>query len=461
MTSTIPQPAGWPFIGNIFEIDTSFSCQTFHRLMQQFGEIYQLNLMGRRLIVVSSHALLNELSDDRRFKKAVGGALMEARNLLHDGLFTAFNHEANWAVAHRLLSPSFRPSAVRQTFDGMREICADLVGKWVRNDDQAPIDLTADFTRLALDTIAYCTMSYRMNSFATDDPPRFNEAMSAFLLECNGRANRPYLINFFMRGRNAAYTSNIEYMRGVAENIIAERRISGREKHDLLHALLHGRDPRTKEGLSDREVADNVLTFLLAGHETTSATMSFAIYYILKNPDVLRKLQTEIYTVVGDQPIQCEDLDHLHYLTAILRETLRLQPPAFIRVVYSVEDTTIGGGRYAIPAGSGIALLIREAHRDPAVWGADAHEFRPERMADGRFEDLPPNAWQPFGYGARGCIGKNFSWQEMRLVLCTLVQQFDLALADPAYELELSQAMTIKPKNLAIRATPKLLKACC
>ena len=140
--------------------------------------------------------------------------------------------------------------------------------------------------------------------------------------------------------------------------------------------------------------------------------MSFAIYYILKNPEILRKLQTEIYTVVGDQPIQCEDLDHLHYLTgecsyvyacypisyasiaipcassdrlcvsscvdlkltdrpAILRETLRLQPPAFIRVVYSVEDTTIGGGRYAIPAGSGIALLIREARRDPAVWGAD------------------------------------------------------------------------------------------
>ncbi|KAL1663021.1 cytochrome P450 [Schizophyllum commune] len=458
MTSTIPQPAGWPFIGNIFEIDTSFSCQTFHRLMQQFGEIYQLNLMGRRLIVVSSHALLNELSDDRRFKKAVGGALMEARNLLHDGLFTAFNHEANWAVA--------RPSAVRQTFDGMREICADLVGKWMRNDDQTPIDLTADFTRLALDTIAYSVWAAGASiaaaiAFIADDPPRFNEAMSAFLLECNGRANRPYLVNLFMRGRNAAYTSNIEYMRGVAEKIIAERRISGREKHDLLHALLHGRDPRTKEGLSDREVADNVLTFLLAGHETTSATMSFAIYYILKNPEILRRLQTEIYTVVGDQPIQCEDLDHLHYLTAILRETLRLQPPAFIRVVYSVEDTTIGGGRYAIPAGSGIALLIREAHRDPAVWGADAHEFRPERMADGRFEDLPPNAWQPFGYGARGCIGKNFSWQEMRLVLCTLVQQFDLALADPAYELELSQAMTIKPKNLAIRATPKLLKSCC
>ncbi|KAL1741166.1 cytochrome P450 [Schizophyllum fasciatum] len=460
MTSTIPQPAGWPFLGNIFEIDTSFSCQTFHRLMQQYGEIYQLNLMGRKLILVSSHALVNELSDDRRFKKAVGGALMEARNLLHDGLFTAFNHEVNWAVAHRLLSPSFRPSAVRQTFDGMREICADLVGKWTRGDARAPIDLTADFTRLALDTIAYCTMSYRMNSFATDDPPRFNEAMSAFLTECNGRANRPYLVNLLLRGRNAAYRSNIEYMRSVAESIIAERRSSGREKHDLLHALLHGRDPKTKEGLSDREVADNVLTFLLAGHETTSATMAFAIYYILKNPDVLRKLQAEIYAVVGDQPIQCEDLDHLHYLTAILRETLRLQPPAFIRVVYSVEDTTIGSGRYAIPAGSGIALLIREAQRDPALTRTQAHEFRPERMADGRFESLPPNAWQPFGYGARGCIGKNFSWQEMRLVLCTVVQQFDLALADPAYELELAQAMTIKPRNLFIRAVPKLLKAC-
>ncbi|TRM66771.1 cytochrome P450 [Schizophyllum amplum] len=461
MTSQIPQPAGWPFIGNVLDIVTSFSCESFHRLAQQHGEIYQLNLLGRKLILVSSHALVDELSDDKRFKKAVGGALMEARDLLHDGLFTAFNHEANWAVAHRLLSPSFRTSAVQQTFDGMREICADLVGKWMQNDDRAPIDLTIDFTRLALDTIAYCTMSYRMNSFATDEPPRFSEAMSAFLRECNGRANRPYLLNILMRGRNAAYCSNIEYMRGVAKAIIAERQCGVRKgQQDLLHALINGRDPKTKGGLSDSEIADNVLTFLLAGHETTSATMSFAIYYLIKYPDVLRKLQAEIYAVVGDQSIEYEDLARLHYLTAVLRETLRLQPPAFVRVVYSVEDTTVAGGKYAIAAGSGIALLIRETQRDPAVWGTDANEFCPERMMNGRFERLPPNAWQPFGYGARGCIGKNFSWQEMKLVLCTLVQQFDLALADPAYELELSQAMTIKPKNLSIRALPKRRKWC-
>ncbi|KIM86528.1 hypothetical protein PILCRDRAFT_815766 [Piloderma croceum F 1598] len=295
-------------------------------------------------------------------------------------------------------------------------------------------------------------MSYRLNSFYTETQPQFGQAMTNFLKESFVRSNRPAVIKALMIGATAKYEEDIKYMTDIANKIVADRKAHPIDKKDLLTKMLNGRDSKTGQGLSDDSITKNLITFMIAGHETSSATLSFLTYYLLKHPDVMRKLRDEIEEVIGTEQPQYEHLGKLPYLTAVLRETLRLQPPATSRGVTALEDTVVGGGKYAIKAGVPLVVLSWVALKDPSVWGEDAEDFKPERMLNGKFEALPPNAWQPFGYGMRACIGRPFAWQEILLAIASIVQKFDLSLVDPSYTLELKQALTIKPKGLMIRA---------
>ncbi|KAJ8488103.1 hypothetical protein ONZ45_g14089 [Pleurotus djamor] len=454
MSTPIPQPLSLPFIGNATSLDRELPARGFLLLAQQYGEIYKLNIFGTTTVHVNTYALLNELSNDERFPKAISGPLKQVRGLVGDGLFTAFHGEPNWAVAHRLLMPAFGPASIRGMFDDMKDICDQMIIKWERFGPENVIDPTDDFTRVALDTLAYCTMSYRMNSFYFEQPPPFARAMADVLKESFMRFSRPSVVQAMLTSTNAKYFEDIKLMTDIANQMIADRKTHPSEKNDLLNRMLLSKDVKTGQSLSDENICNNLLTFLIAGHETSSGTLAFVVYYLLKNPEAMRKLRAEIDTVVGDRPIQYEDLSKLPYLVAVMRETLRLSPTAPVRTVAPLEDTTLAG-KYPIPAGQLVTMQIMAIHRDPLVWGEDAAEWRPERMLDGKFEALPPNAWQPFGFGVRGCIGRPFAWQEIQLVLVSIFQRFDLFLADPSYTLELKQALTIKPKDLYIKATPR------
>ncbi|KAF7316595.1 Fatty acid hydroxylase [Mycena chlorophos] len=453
MTTPIPQPPSVPFLGNVGNIERDVPLRSFSLLAKTYGEIYQLNLVGRHVLCVSSYELCNEVSDEKRFQKRVGGSLGEVRNLVADGLFTAQPEEPNWGIAHRLLMPAFGTLAVKGMMEEMRDIASQLVLKWERFGSEAHIEPSDDFTRVALDTIAYCSMSHRLNSFYTTGPPEFAVAMGDFLVECGNRASRPRIVQAVMRGTNAKYEADRKKMRDLADSIVAQRRAHPIPKHDLLDTMLNSKDPKTGQTLSEESIAHNLLTFLIAGHETSSGMMTFMVYYLLKNPETMRKLRAQVDEVLGDRPVQYEDFDKLTYLVAVMREALRLSAPAALRNTVSLEDTTIGNGKYAIKKGDTIIVQAWELHRDPTIWGDDADEFRPERMMDGKFEALPPNAWQPFGFGLRACIGRAFAWQEVLLVMSTVIQKFDLSFADPSYNLHLKQTLTLKPKNFYIRAS--------
>ncbi|THH18035.1 hypothetical protein EW146_g2890 [Bondarzewia mesenterica] len=438
MTTPILQPPAIPFLGNITTIEREVPLRSFELLAKQYGEIYRLHILGRDVVVITSYRLVNEVSDEKRFHKTISSALREVRNLVGDGLFTlidkAFPGEPNWAIARapdRLLMPAFGAASIRGMFDDMVDIASQLLLKWERFGPNYVIEPAEDFTRLALDTICLTSMSYRM------------------------RANRPSIIQAMMSGVNAKYQEDVKIMTELADEIVAERKANPIDKNDLLNKMLHGRDPKTGEGLSDRAITNNLLTFLIAGHETTSGTLTFMIYYLLKNPECIRKLREEVDEVVGDQQVQLGDLSKLPYLVAVMRETLRLSPPAPMRVMTPNEATTLAGGAYAVNAGVNIVIHSGWAQKDPIVWGDDADEFKPERNLDGKFEALPPNAWQPFGFGVRACIGRAFAWQEILISMACIIQRFDLVMVDPSYNLQLKQALTIKPDGFFIRATPR------
>jgi cytochrome P450/NADPH-cytochrome P450 reductase len=187
--------------------------------------------------------------------------------------------------------------------------------------------------------------------------------------------------------------------------------------------------------------------------------LSFLFYYLLKSPNAYKKAQEEVDTVIGKRKITVEDMSKLPYITAVMRETLRLKPTAPMIALHphptknQKDPVTLGGGKYVLNKDETIAVMLTKMHRDPKVYGPDADEFKPERMLDENFEKLPKNAWKPFGNGMRGCIGRPFAWQEALLVVAILLQNFNFQMDNPTYDLRIKQTLTIKPKDFYMKAT--------
>ncbi|KAH9870830.1 hypothetical protein IAQ61_006309 [Plenodomus lingam] len=450
----IPGPPGLPIVGNIADIDATNPIQSMCNLTLQYGSIWKFYLGGDR-IVVASQTLMDEICNEERFSKVIAASLREVRNGVHDGLFTSYGpEEKNWGIAHRVLLPQLGPLAIRNMFNEMHDIASQLVMKWARHGPEHKILVTDDFTRLTLDTIALCAMDYRFNSYYQERMHPFVDAMSDFLKTSGDRARRDPITQMFYRAETQKYWDDIALLRKTSLEVIQNRKDNPNDKKDLLNGMLKGVDPKTGEKMSDENIIDNMITFLVAGHETTSGLLSFTFYYLLKSPEAYNKAQQEVDTVIRKGPITVDHLSKLPYLNAVLRESLRLQPTAPSIGLTVKEDATIGG-KYAVKKGVPLVALLPMIHRDPAAYGEDAEEFRPERMLDEEFERRNkefPNCWKPFGNGMRACIGRPFAWQEALLVLAILLQHFNFTLDDASYQLHIKQTLTIKPKDFYMRA---------
>ncbi|KAK1624421.1 cytochrome P450 [Colletotrichum phormii] len=452
-TVPIPEPSGLPFLGNINEIDPEFPLGSMISLADQYGEIYRLRFPGRSVVLVSTRELVNETCDEKRFKKSVNQALSQVRAGVHDGLFTARMGEESWGIAHRVLMPAFGPLSIRNMYDEMHDIASQLALKWARYGPESAIIVTDDFTRLTLDTLALCSMGYRFNSYYSAVLHPFIEAMGDFLTEAGNRSRRLPLPSMFYSAKDQKFQQDIDTLRTTAREVLESRKDGKSNRRDLLTAMLEGVDTKTGKKMTDESIMDNLITFLIAGHETTSGLLSFAFYQLLKHPEAYRKAQQEVDDVVGKGQIKVDHLSKLPYINGVLRETLRVNATIPVFTVEAFEDTVIGG-KYAVGAGETIMNLLAKSQLDPAVFGEDANEFKPERMMDENFNRITkefPNCWKPFGNGMRGCIGRPFAWQEALLVMVMLLQNFNFVL-DPNYHFGIKQTLTIKPKDMHMRA---------
>ncbi|GME23747.1 hypothetical protein GTA08_BOTSDO08492 [Neofusicoccum parvum] len=449
----IPGPSALPIVGNIFDIDDDVPMQSVVKLAEEYRPIFKLELGGEEQIFVTSVALLNEICDEKRFRKVITGGLLKLRSGVNDGLFTAHDGEHNWDIAHRILLPVFGPTKIRDMFPQMKEVADQLCLKWARFGPSHPVDPVSDFTRLTLDTIGLCGMGFRFNSFYRDGGFHpFVDSMNSWLKDADKQSSRPEFVNNLRILAMKKFEADVKTMRTICQDIVDQRRKQPVEAPDLLNSLLYNKDPKSGEGLNDGSIIDNMITFLVAGHETTSGLLSFAFYYLLKNPEAFAKARQEVDEVVGAGPIDIAHLPQLKYISALMRETLRLMPTAPGYTVGAREDTVIGG-KYLVKKDAPIAGLLPSVHTDPEVYGADAREWKPERMLDDGFNKLPPGSWKPFGSGKRGCIGRAFAWQEAQLVIALTLQVFDLELDDPTYDLKIKESLTLKPDGFFMRAS--------
>ncbi|MCD2191874.1 cytochrome P450 [Actinomycetospora endophytica] len=455
--SEIPGPKPLPVVGNARDIDTKRLIQSVMELADRYGRIFQLHTPAGAMYIVSGLEMVQDVCDDARFDKLVGTGQRQLRETHQSaGLFTADTTDPLWKSAHDILLPSFSTWAMKGYVDPMVDIAQQLMLKWERLNPEEPIDVAGDMTRLTLDTIALCGFGYRFNSFYRDTPHPFVEAMLGSLTEGVKRQRMLPIQIKLRRGAQRRFLANSKYMDDTIDAIVKERRASGEPGTDLLGHMLVGTD---KEGntLPDHNIVAQCGTFLIAGHETTSGLLSFAISYLLKHPEVVARAQDEVDRVLGTDPDAAPtvaQIGQLGYVRQILDETLRLWPtaPAFTRQPRSPGETVGGYGPF--DPGTGVIALTPMLHRLPEVWGEDAREFNPDHMATERLDALPPNAYRPFGSGQRACIGRQFALQEATLVLGMLLQRFELV--DHAdYQLKIKESLTIKPEGLTITVRPR------
>jgi cytochrome P450 / NADPH-cytochrome P450 reductase len=456
--SPIPHPPTKPVVGNMLSLDSTAPVQHLVRLTKELGPIFWLDMMGAPLVIVSGHDLVEELSDEKRFDKAVRGSLRRVRAVGGDGLFTADTSEPNWSKAHNILLQPFGNRAMQSYHPSMVDIADQLVKKWERLNGDEEIDVVHDMTALTLDTIGLCGFDYRFNSFYRRDYHPFVESLVRSLETIMMTRGIP-LEGIWLKRRRQELAQDVAFMNKMVDEIVAERRKNAEvseAKKDMLGAMMTGVDRSTGEQLDDVNIRYQINTFLIAGHETTSGLLSCTLYALLKHPEVLRKAYEEVDRVLGpdtDARPTYQQVTQLTYITQILKEALRLWPPAPAYGIAPLKDETIGG-KYKLKKNTFITILVMALHRDPSVWGPNPDAFDPENFSREAEAARPVNAWKPFGNGQRACIGRGFAMHEAALAIGMILQRFKLIDVN-RYQMVLKETLTIKPDGFKIKVRPR------
>jgi cytochrome P450 len=453
LAAAVPHPRHrLPLVGDVLGVSAGTPVQDSMRLARELGPIFVRRFFGREVVFVSGAELVAELADETRFAKHVGLGIQALRGIAGDGLFTAYNHEPNWRKAHDILRPAFTQSAMRGYHPVMLDVAGQLLARWDRLVDGPPVDVAADMTKLTLESIARTGFGYGFDSFARDRPHPFVAAMVGTLRHAQRRSFRfPVVGALLDRAADRRNTIDEAYLAEVVDEVIRARVASGdRGSGDLLGLMLHAGHPESGEPLDPANIRNQVITFLVAGHETTSGALSFALYYLSRHPDVLARARAEVDEVWQGATPAFEQVARLRYVRRVLDEALRLWPtaPGFAR---EARVDTILAGRYPMSAGQWAIVLLPMLHRDP-VWGPNPDRFDPDRFSPERVRARPAHAYKPFGTGERACIGRQFALHEATLVLGLLLGRYDLR-GEPGYRLRVQELLTMKPAGfrLALR----------
>lgn len=449
-TQTIPAPRTVPLLGNLHQIPKAGLIGHLLDVSKQFENpgIFKLKFGSRVGVFVTDPDLVAELCDETRFRKIPGPGLRVVRKFAGDGLFTAFSDEPNWGKAHRILLPAFSQRAMRGYYANILEVCDQLIAKWT---DLAGRDvlIADDMTRLTLDSIAIAGFGHRFDSFSRDEIDPFLESLASALGESLNVITRLPIQQKFAKKSTAQFYTDIAAMNQLVDGIIADRRANPTDASDLLNLMLTAADPETGETLDDLNIRYQVLTFLIAGHETTSGLLTFAFMEMLKSPAVLAQAYAEVDRVLpGNTRPAYEHLAHFKVIERIVKETQRLWPTAPVFSVGPAEDQIIGG-KWRMRKDRPINVYAPGLQRHPAAWD-DAEEFDIDRWLPEAESAHHPHAYKPFGNGARACIGRQFALVEAKLAIAMILQKF--AVSDRhGYRLTLKETLSIKPDDFKVR----------
>ncbi|HMB50259.1 cytochrome P450 [Natronoarchaeum rubrum] len=335
-----------------------------------------------------------------------------------------------WREMRQLAQPAFAPDRVADLADMMAERTEDLIERWEPGEVR---DVEAEMAQLTVGIIVDAMFGADLGEARTRV---VQENLEPLGRRFEPEPRRVVVPDWLPTPENREYHDAIETLEGVIDDIVAERRDSIEDHDDLLSILLRA---RREDEIDDRQIRDELMTMLLAGHDTTALALTYTWHLLSEHPDAERKVHEEVDAVV-DGRATFADVRELTYVRKVLDEAMRLYPPVYAMFRQSDEDVEIGG--YEIPEDSLVMLSQWATHRDPRYF-EDPEAFRPERWDD---SDHPTYAYFPFGAGPRSCIGKQFSLTEATIVLATIASEYRLDGVGDG-ELELRGSLTMHPKD--------------
>jgi cytochrome P450 len=444
-----PGPKGHPLFGMLPEFRGD-RLGFLVRTARTYGGVARFVVRGRSVFLVTDPAgtkhVLQDNADNYGRKTRSVDMLKET---LGNGLLTTTG--PSWWRNRRLAQPSFH----RQRLAGFAGIMASSAADFVEQlggaaAGGAPFDIVPELSRLTLRILGRCLFERDL----TDEADAVGGALQVVLHHTIEKLGALVpLPGVVPTPRNLRFRAALRALDRVVLSLIAERRQAGADRGDLLSMLLAARDEETGEGLSDRQLRDEVMTLLLAGHETTAVALSWTFYLLSLHPGARRTLEQELdATDAAGGGARVEDPARLRTTRMVLEESLRLYPPAWVVTRSADADDEIGG--FPIPAGSRVLVSPYVTQHDPALWD-DPEGFDPERFAPGAQEGRPRYAYYPFGGGPHLCIGAGFAMMEATIVLATVARRLRLDL-EPGRPVTAEPLVTLRPSpGIWVRARPR------
>lgn len=410
----------------------------FSSARARHGDVVGMRLFHRRALLVSGPAAVQRVlvGNARNYRKTTPGYRV-LRLLLGDGLVTAEGED--WKRKRRIANPAFHRRCLAGFVEQM-DAAADAACAGYAADGEDPRDLAVDMQRLTLQ-IAGETL------FHVDLSAESDEVAGAVRVALDGFNQ---LVSSPVPFAHRLPTERGRRMRGavadldrVVHGIIQARRAEPERVADLLGMLMATEDDETGTALTDAELRDEVVTMLLAGHETTANALAWTLWLLGQHPELAAAATDEVDAVVPTGPVRFEVLPQLPVLRRFLLESLRLFPPVWLVAREAVEDDVLGGFR--VRAGTWVFLSPYVQHHHPGLW-PDPERFDPDRFLPESTGGRPPGAYIPFSTGARKCIGDRFAEAEALVVLVHMLRRFRVEI-EPGPIPEMVASVTLRPKH--------------
>lgn len=457
-SATVPGPKPVPFLGNVLQIDRRAFHQTLEKWAAAYGPLFCYRIGSRQMFATADAELANQALKARPedFRRPEQLQKISIRGMNALGVFAAEGE--HWRRQRPVVMQSLDNKHLRQFFPTLLTVTERLGRRWHRAAESAAgVDVQSDLMRYTVDVTTTLAFAQDTNTLETEGDV-IQKHLDQIFPTMQRRLLSPFPYWRYVRlpadrqveeSVEYVYAAVKEFIRRGREQLVAD---PGKRKHpeNLLQSLLVAAD-EGEEGFSEADVADNVLTMLLAGEDTTANTLAWALYYLAQYPDIQQKMRDELVGVTGGDDLESyEQTRQLRFIEAVVHETMRLKPVAPVNGLQALRDVRLG--EWTIKKGDSLTILARVMAMNNSDF-PDAETFRPERWITqpGEQRQVNPRSFMPFGSGPRLCPGRSLALLEIKSVLAMVVSKFQVTAAADLESVTEQMQFTMSPVDLRIR----------
>ena len=435
MSSLSPRcgPRGGLLFGNLHDFAES-PLDFLTESARRYGRVVPLRFGRKRALLLNDPALIEHVMVTRRTSFVKAGPLRAQRRLFGNGLLT--NEGESWLRQRRMAQPAFHREKIAAYADVIVEQASELVDSLPAGSVQ---EIHARFKGFTISVVSNALFGGDVAHKPAALGVALEDTMSRF---ASRRGVARFTPDWFPIPVNRAYRRGVSEIEQTVLEIIESRRRDKAPRNDLLSMLTDARY-ENGEAMTDQQLRDEAVTLFLGGIDTPALALTWCWYLLSQNRDAETRMLEEIDSQIGNRRATFADIPRLCYTEMVVKEAMRLFPPAWLLSRDATASVTVG--HIQIDAGTSVLMSPWVTHRDPEFF-SDPLRYNPDRWRDGALDNIPRFAYFPFGGGPRGCIGASFAMTEMILALATIGQRLHFRLADGA-RVEAQPSMTLRPRG--------------